>query len=215
MTRTVLRTTIRKKLGEATQVYWLDTDLDQWIEDAQLNIVWRTLCNKQRTVATTTADTVRYTLSSLVPNCLKILRCRIYDSSNEDWTQIEQKTQEYLDRNYPNWMTADTSEPQFYVYDIELDELILYPAADSDHVGAYLELYNVYKPTAVTSDGGEPDLPDTLHPAVVDYVVAMGLESRGYQDIANIHWQTYENKINRYYTDRGTEPDEEIIMRPC
>jgi hypothetical protein len=103
----------------------------------------------------------------------------------------------------------------YYVYDVELDEFILYPKADTYHVGAsYLELYNCPKPTAIASDASSPDLPATLHPAVIEYVVATGLESRGYQDIADDHWKIYEGKLLGYMGQRDIEEDEEIQMVP-
>lgn len=213
MTRLVLRTTIRKKLGETSEVFWADTDLNQWIEDAQLDIVWKTRCKRQRSLATTIASTVRYTLSSLVSSCLRIFKCRIYNSSTTKWRVLELKNQDDLDRENSEWESADASTPMYYLYDVELDEFILYPKADSDHVGtSYLELYNCPKPTALVSDSLSPDLPTTLHPAVIEYVVATGLESRGYQDIANDHWTKYDAKLNGYMTQRNIEEDEDIIM---
>lgn len=183
------------------------------MHDGQLDIVEKTLCKKQRSLATTVASTVRYTLSSLVTNCLKIYKCRVYNSSTDKWDPVVYKTQEFLDNEYPGWETADTSTPLFYLYDVELDEFILYPSADSNHVGTeYLQLFNVIKPVAISSDSESPDLPETLHPALVEYVVATGLESRGYQDIADNHWEKYSVLASKYVLRRSHQPDEEVVM---
>jgi len=215
MTRTILRTTIRKKLGESTAVFWADTDLNQWMEDAQLDLVWKAKCKRARSTATSVASTVRYTLSDLISSCLRIFQCKVYNSSTEDWSKVTLKTRNWLDANYPHWDSADTGTPMYYAYSTLEDELILYPAADSDHVGAdYIEFYNSTNPTIMSSDGASPDLPTVLHPAVIDYVVATGLESRGYQDIANTHWQMYFSKLKSYMTERELEEDEELVMRP-
>ena len=215
MTRSVLRATIRKKLGETTAVYWQDSDLNQWIEDAQLDVVWQTRCKRQRTLATSVADTVRYTLTSLISNPLKVLSVRLYDSTSEKWRRLTQRTFDYLDKNYPEWESADPGQPIEYAYDVELNEFVLYPKADTAYVGTdYLEIYNVSKPTAIASDNASPDLPEVVHKAVIDYVVATGLESRGYQDIANVHWGFYSGRLANYMTKRDEQEDGEVVMHP-
>ena len=178
-----------------------------------MDIAWKAKCKRQRTLANTTDDTVRYDLSILVPNCLRITRARIYNGTTTKWRKVDLVTQDYLDANYPQWESADEGTPMFYVYDVELNEFILYPKANSDHVGSeYLELYNCPKPTVMTDDNKIPDLPTILHPAVIDYIVATGLESRGYQDIGDKQWQYYFSKIKSYMIERRSEEDEEIIM---
>ncbi len=215
MTRTVLKTTIRKKLGETTAVFWEDSLLEQWIEDAQLDIVWRAKCKRQRSLVTTVASTVRYTLSTLVSNILRIFKVRVYDSVTTKWTKVEFSTQEELDARFPGWLSANAGPPEYYVYDTELNEFILYPKADTDQVGTnYLEIYNSIEPTAIANDDSSPDLPAILHTAVIDYVVATGLSSRGYEDIANNNWQQYYGKVKSYQTERDVEEDQELIMRP-
>ena len=213
MTRTIIRDTVRKKLGETTAVFWTDSILNQWIEDATLDIVWRAKCNKQRSTATSTASTLRYTLSDLVTDILRIFKVRVYNSATEKWIRIPQRTQEWLDTNYPHWESSDAGVPLCYIYDTEIDEFIIYPQCNSDHVGTdYIEFYNSAKPTAISADGGSPDIPAVLHPAVIDYVVATGLDSRGYTDIANNTRQLYFSKVKSYMIERDWEEDEEIIM---
>lgn len=215
MTRTVIRTTCRNKLGESTAVFWSDALINQFIEDAQLNLVWKCKLNRTRSTATSVANTVRYTLSNLITNCLRIYIVRIYNSSTTDWRKLTFKTQDWLDRNYPTWNTQDANTPLYYVYDVNLDEFIMFPSADSDHVGTdYIEFYASIKPTAISADTGSPDLPDQLHPAIIDYVVATGLESRGYADIARNEWQKYYSKIKDYQIEEKREDDEELIMIP-
>lgn len=218
MTRTTLRSTVRQLLGETTAVFWTDALLNQWMEDAQLDLVWRTRCNRSRELVDTVASTVRYTLSTLVTNILRIVDggVRVYNSDADNWEKLEQKTKEWLDQNYSGWETADAGIPFCYVYNIELDEFILYPKADTECVGTdYLEINSLTKPTAMTDDANSPDIPTVLHPAVVDYVVATGLSSRGYQDIADRYWQQYYAKIKSYLIERDIQEDDtEIIMRP-
>ena len=216
MIRSTLRDTCRQLLGETTAVFWTDAMLNQWMEDGQLDLVWRTRCNRSRELVDPIASTVRYTLSTLVTNILRILDggVRVYNSDADTWEKLTQKTKEWLDQHYSGWETADTGIPSYYVYNMELDELVLYPAAQTSCVGTdYMEINSLTKPTAMTADANSPDLPAPLHVAVIDYVVATALSSRGYQDIADRYWAQYYAKLKSYMIERDIEEDNpEIIM---
>jgi hypothetical protein len=219
MIRSVLRSTVRQLLGETTAVFWTDAILNQWMEDGQLDVVWRTRCKRSRELVNTTADTVRYSLSALVTNILRVLEggIRVFNTDSGNWEKLTQKTKEWLDQYYDGWETSDTGIPEFYVYNIELDELILYPAAQTSCVGTdYMEINSLTRPVIMTDDANSPDLPQVIHPALIDYVVATALSSRGYQDIADKYWAQYYAKLKSYMIERDIEEDEkEIIMRPC
>lgn len=216
MNRIQLKIAIRKKLGETTAVFWSEDDLEQWIEDAQLDIVWEARCNRQRSLATSVASTVRYTLTALVANVLRINKVCIYNSTTSQWLKLIQKDQDFLDENYPGWESTDAGTPMYYVYDTDVNEFIIWPKANTAHVGTnYLEIYNATRPTAIATDADSSDLPDVLHKAVVEYVVAEGLESRGYQDIAEVHWNRYYGRIESYLTGKDFEEDGKVVMRPA
>ena len=216
MTRLQLRTTVRSILQENTTGYWTDAILNQWMEDGQLDIVWKTNCKRTRGLFTTVASTRRYTLTTLFTDFLKILKggISIYDSTNDRWILLEQYTKERLETEYPSWQTEDAGEPILYEYDAEVGELVIYPMCDTQYVEEdYGECYYVSKPTAMTGDGSSPDIPVVLHRCLVNYVVATGLESRGYQDIANTQWAQYAGKLSDYTSERKIEEDGEIMQR--
>ena len=216
MTRGDIKQIARKKLGETTAVFFTDEDLNLWITEAQIDVVWNTRCKRQRTLCTTTADTLRYTLTQLLPNVLRLITVRIYSSQLDKWRRLYEKDYDFLDDRYPQWMSYDAATPLYYIYDREIDELILFPKCQSDYVGVnYLEVYNSPLPIVLTQDAETPapDIPIQLHPALVEYVVATGLEARGYQDIADNHWVKYQQKWTGYMTQREIEEDEEICMR--
>ena len=101
----------------------------------------------------------------------------------------------------------------YYVYDKQINEFIIFPKCPTDYVGTgYLEVYNSPKPNPLTDDNQSPDIPEELHPAVIEYVVATGLEGRGYQDIADNHWTKYMGKLNSWIAQSQQEDDEEITM---
>jgi hypothetical protein len=210
MTRTVLRTTIRKKLGETTAIFWADSDLNQWIEDAQLDIGWKCRCNRTRGTFTTASATSRYSLSGKFPSflCITDGGVWIYNSSTTKWTKLTYKTQDQLVAIYPDYPNTAATTPTHYMEDSDEDVIELYPTPIAACVGAdYCRVWYVAKPTAIINDASEPDLPTILHPAVIDYVVATGLETRGYQDIAETHWTKYNDKLKTYTTVKNTKED--------
>jgi hypothetical protein len=223
MNRLQIKTTARKKLGEATAVFFEDTDLNQWIEDAQIDIVWKSRCKRQRLLCNTLpasvtngiATNLRYVLTTLLPDCLRIISIRIYSNQLLKWRRLFEKDYDFLDDRYPQWQSNDPATPLYYIYDREINEFILFPMPQTDYVGTgYLEAYYSPLPTPLTADDQSiVDIPIQLQPTIIEYIVATGLEARGYQDIADGHWNKYETKINSYIAQRGIQEDEEICMR--
>jgi trans-aconitate methyltransferase len=101
------------------------------------------------------------------------------------------------------------------VYDRQVNEFILFPMCQTDYVGTgYLEVYNSTYPTVLDNDNQTPtDIPTMLQQAIIEWIVATGLEARGYQDIADNHWQKYTEKLASYLAQTNLEEDEEILMR--
>ena len=217
MTRGQIKTVARKKLGEATAVFFTEDDLNQWFTDGCIDVVWKSRCKRVRTLCSTIASTLRYDLNTLIPNCLRIISVRIYSSSNTQWRRLCEKTYDFLDQAYPQWESYSAAVPLYYVYDRQINntgELILFPMAQSDYVGTnYLEVYNSQYPTVLTNDAQTPsDIPTMLQQAIIEWIVATGLEARGYQDIADNHWTKYNDKLVSYLTQNSLEEDEEICM---
>jgi hypothetical protein len=164
------------------------------------------------------SQVVRYDLTSLIPNCLRIISVRIYSNQTLQWRRLTEKSYDFLDQSYPQWESYSAATPLYYVYDRQINntgEFILFPSCQSDYVGAgYLEIYNSQYPITLTDDSQSPvDIPTMLQQAITEWIVATGLESRGYQDIADNHWQKYEQKIVSYEAQTSLEEDEEICMR--
>jgi len=216
VTRAILRTTIRKKLGESTAVFWADSELNQWMEDAQIDLVWKAKLKRTRGTFTTVTSISRYVLSTIFPNFLRIADggVWIYDLANTKWIKLDYATKEYMDNVYQDWPNTDSSQPFIYMEDSDEDILELYPAPSSNYSGTnYCRVYYSSKPTVMAADASSPDLPTVLHPAIIDYVTATGFETRGYGDLANDHWSKYYDKIKSYLIEKNSKEDEEIIMK--
>jgi hypothetical protein len=126
-----------------------------------------------------------------------------------------EKTYDFLDQSYPQWESYTPATPLYYVYDRQVNEFILFPMCQTDYVGTgYLEVYNSTYPTVLDNDNQTPtDIPTMLQQAIIEWIVATGLEARGYQDIADNHWQKYTEKLASYLAQTNLEEDEEILMR--
>lgn len=217
MTRADIRSKARKKLGETTGVFWLDAEINGWMEDAQKDIVWRAKLKKTQGTFTTLTDTSRYVVSAILPNCLRILgKVWIYDSSESKWRKVDYISEESLNVQYPDWPNAAAARPILYTEDMDKDYFEFYPKPYAACVGTnYVRVDYCSMPLAMTSDSSAPDLDlkGVLHGAVIDWVVATGFESRGYGDLANDHWSKYYDKIKSYLIERTTKEDEELVMK--
>ena len=66
----------------------------------------------------------------------------------------------------------------------------------------------------MSSDTATPTIPSGVHLAVVDFVVATGLEDRGWGERANDQWNKYKTKLKEYQTERRVErEDDKTIMK--
>ena len=217
MTRAEIRSRARKKLGETTGVFWTDAEINGWMEDAQKDIVWRAKLKKTQGTFTTLANTARYAVSAILPNCLRILgKVWIYDSIDTKWHKVDYISEESLNVQYPDWPNTSASQPYLYIEDMDEDMFEFYPKPCTTCAGTnYARVDYCSKPTVMSSDSSIPDLDlaGLLHPAVIDWVVATGFESRGYGDLANDHWSKYFDKIKAYLIEKTNKEDEEIVMQ--
>ena len=112
-------------------------------------------------------------------------------------------------------MNADSASPYAYYYDREEDVLLLHPKADAVNTGVdFARIYYTRTYTLLSNDSSVPILPEPLHLAMVDWIVSLGYETRGYGDKANDAMAKYDKKIQAYKVERRREKeDDEIIMR--
>lgn len=215
MTRKQIRDKVRKSLGETTASFWTDSELNQWIEDAIVDLAWRTKCLRTMGTMTTVEDQLEYTLSTYFPKLNNVLEI-YYDQNGDSETvaRLVPRKREDMDAIYPGWKGNASGTPSTYVCSVEEDYLAIYPAPDSDNAGAYLECHYSYKPTAMTGDSSTPEIPLVLHDAIVERVKVDGYETRGLGDRANNSRQLYMSMISDYMIEKQKDLDEEIIMKP-
>lgn len=213
-----LRATIRQLLGETTQTFWLDTMINQWIEDAQLDIVYRTKCKRRTGFITPVAGVIEYVISAYISDILDIGGpLRIYDTTNAQWREkMEGVTQDYMDCEYNGWESVTvTGEPTMYWYDIEQDRIWIYEPPSAQYASSNgLKVPYIVKPTAIANDNLSPDIPEVLFPAIIEFCLARGMDSRGYSDIAAQKLQAYYGLIQSYNSLGKPREDVDIVMKP-
>ena len=214
MNRLGIRTLIRKKLGESTAAFWTDVELNTWIDDGCDDLAFRAKCIKTNGKMTTVTSTMEYALSTYYPNLLSITEVYYYlDGST--WDKLEPTNRTELDEEEPGWKSAASGTPDRYYWDKEADVLGFYVKPNATNAGTnYAEVYYNKKHIDITDDTSTIDIPEPLHNAIIDYVVAIGLDTRGWGDRANDAWQKYFSKIRDYQIERSRErEDDDLIMK--
>lgn len=240
MIRSEIRDIARKRLGETTASFWTDAELNIYINLGCKDLSWRTKClraNGTIAVSSCVANTAasasaEFVLSDQFSDFYAVNEV-YFQRETKDYVRLVPTTREELDvlddawqslvgRTYLNTGSGVTtynyesspSEPIQYYWSREEDLIGIYPPPNDTHDGALLKVYYSKEHTDLTDDASSPTLPNGIHLAVVDYVVASGLEDRGWGDRANDMWTKYIKKINDYDIEKKKErEDEETYMK--
>lgn len=218
MIRSEIRTLCRKELGETSEGFWSDTEINGYINLACTDIADRVRCIKANDYVNTIADQSDYVASAVLTNPLGVTE--IYFKVNgTTWTKLVPMDRTELDRDFPSWLSVTSGMPYAYYFDSEEDLLQIYPAPDSTNAGSnYARVYyfkdHVDMAVTVAGDTSSPTIPKSLTPAIVKYVAAFGTETRGWMDKANDYWQKYYQMLRDYEINRlRKKPDDNIVTR--
>jgi hypothetical protein len=110
MTRGEIRTLARKRLGETTEAFWSNSELNNWINLAANDIAFRAKCLKNNgffTAAavvenTTSEGTNEYSLIGLFPDLYAITEVYFHREGTR-WDKLESINRTDLDVLYPGW----------------------------------------------------------------------------------------------------------------
>lgn len=216
MTRSEIRSLIRKRLGETTASFWSDPELNTMINDGCTDIAFRSKCLRGTSYFTTVSGTGEYTMTALVPAATVMSINEVYYKQNgTTWQKLEPTSRTELDLTQPTWKSTDAGTPQKYYFDREEDIFGLFQKPDATNAGtSYGQLYYTKAHVDINGDTESPQIPEYLQLSIVDYVVANGYEQRGFGDKANDAWQKYYSKIHDYQVERNREKeDEDIVMK--
>ena len=216
MNRGYIRTLARKRLGETTAAFWTDAELNGYINDGIQDIAFRTKSIKTGpTQFNAYADQALYGLQANLPLCLAITELYYYNILTLKWIKLRSTSRTELDETNPGWLSAPSALPNQFWWDRELDKVYLYPPPQSQYISANcVQAYYAIQSTDLASDQDIPQIPQPIHLAVIDYVVAYSFESRGWGDKANDAWNKYRTRLSDYDVERGRErEDDNVIMK--
>lgn len=210
MNRKEIRDLVRKKLGETTEAFWTDAELNSWIYLACVDVAYRTKALRKETTITFPAEAESILTDSFATDLQGILSIVFNGSTIKRLRAIPFDD---LTDTYPQWRNIESSEPELYYHVKEMGLLGVYPKI-KDTENDNLNIVYTYKHPSISSDSASPLFDDFLHQAVVDNVVSVGMESRGWVEKAAASWNKYINTINDYLIEsKRQKEDEEIIMK--
>ena len=243
MTRSEIRAMARKALGETTSAFWTDEELNNYVNAGCKDLAWRTKCLRTYGYIgsvscepnTTSIKSNEYSITGNFPTALAVMEV-YFKVDGKRYLRLEPTLREELDVEFQGWQgsvgytSTDTTGntavttynfesqpgvPMKYYWSREENIVGLYPPPNDDQEGNdYIKVYYAYDHTNIANDADSPTLPTGLHLAVVDFVVARGLEDRNWGDRANDAWGKYYQKIKDYTVEKKNErEDEEIIMK--
>jgi len=214
MIRSAIRALSRKRLYEVSAAFWTDAELNTWIDNGCDDIAFRTKCIRDNGKMTTVSGTQEYTLSTTFPTLNTVLEV-YYLKGGTTWEKLDSTTREELNKTDRGWKSALAGTPDRYYWDREEDIIAFYPKPDTTNAGTdYAEVYYGVKHTPIAADDSAIDIPYQLHLAVIEFVVATGLDTRGWGDKSNDAWQKYYTKVHEYMVERNRErEDDDIVMK--
>ena len=168
---------------------------------------------------------------SLDPNIYSILEC-YFHQTGERWVKLIPTNRTELDTDFPGWkddigrtntgtspttynFASNPGVPKYYYWDREEDLFGWWlPTSTAEATVNNLRIYIQKKHIDLSADGDEPQIPEPLQLAIIDYGIAQGLEDRGWQEKGNDRWTKYFSRIKDYMAERNREQeDEDLIMK--
>jgi len=234
MQRSEIRDRARKKLGETTAAFWTNEELNGYINDGCRDLSFRTKSIKANTYLTTAdcaqnesgAAATEVTLTSIDPALYSVEQVYFLVDGTQ-WVRLKPYERDAMDIDYPGWRDAIgrtyvdgpttyynygsmPGTPILYYWDREEDLFGWWLPTDSTQSNSNnMRIYFTKRHTDLTGDTQEPQLPEPLTNAIIDYVIATGLEDRGWGDKANDRWNKYFKKIEDYRIETSRERTDE------
>lgn len=154
-------TQVRSIVGEPTQAFWTDTELENWVKEGCVDICAKTLCLQGVDNSQAVNDNV---IEENEPSkCIKVRAAQFYDS------QASPVSYRGLQKIYPRYINhlpinTDGDPYQFYHF---ADRVGVYPLPASMHASDRIVIYYAYTSDTIT------DLPDKYQVCAVWYAAAM------------------------------------------
>lgn len=219
---------VRAVLQDTTSVRWPDSELIEWVNDAQHEIA---LIKPDATAINESIPLAGGTKQSLPANALRLLRVirNMQDAAvGVGGRAIRIVDREILDAQDPNWhdpfstgLSAFDTVVKHYMYD-EQDPLhfYVYPGIDGQiRPAPMIEIIYSAKPAEVVSRASQLSVPDLYVNAVMNYVLYMAYmkdaEYSGNSQRAASHYQIFAASVTGKGTvDAMTTPNVDVRANP-
>lgn len=164
---------VKRIFGDESGVQLTDEDILRWINDGQRHVV---KMNEGLLEAIAKANTVKNQQEYDLPIDVLILRSVHFKYVDQtSYFHLKgysfQEFNEFID----GWDGSDYSPGIPVAYTIYADKIIFFPIPDRDITDA-IKIYYHRKPTEVTGDLDEPDLPELYHETLVKFCVQKAYE---------------------------------------
>jgi len=201
-----LRTQVRVKLVESSEGFFEDSDIDTWINQAQLDIARETELLQGIFTGNITASDETYTLPD---DCFSVIKA--YYLLNGQYRELENYSEdEYFSKN------TLVSTPTHYL--VWQDSLYLYPTPASAVTNGYRIRYCVM-PSELTDTSDMPFLGYKrfypYHKVIVLYAAARGKEKEGETQEALLLEQQYQAGLMKIKREvNGTQKGKIYAAKP-
>jgi len=190
LTKSMIRDRARILLNEIVEGFWLNTQLESWVDDAAVDISTKTYCYEVSTPLTLTATTQMYTVAT---DYLKLIGV-IYGSKG-----LKQATPQM-----EGLQTAVATGPPEYFFDIT-DKIGFFPVPTVTENATIATVYY----SKVTED--ITNIPTKFKTPAVLFVTFMGLLKEKQYARAGQLYQLYLQALN---LDKGEVTQENIVQPP-
>lgn len=197
MTRGQIKKAVRDRLAEdntrqIAESFWLDDDLDAYIEEVIEEICITTDCIQDQFLINIVAGTISY---SLDPIMLSIFRVKA--SNGKLFPHV---TTSYLDANYFNWENT-TSTPVVYVTDYTKGYLTL-NCKPEDNMSLTVTASRL-PITAMDSDNDIPEIPASYHRKMINGILYKASTKVGTppttMEKSAMYFQLYQRDLEEIY----------------
>jgi hypothetical protein len=199
-TLATLTTSVRQLLNEAVASFWTDTEIQEWIKQACIDISTKTLCVKHRDYFPLATNAQVYTASSFQTNKTDVIAKVQYIWYNDGMSAVA------LKRTTPELFGGfqygtDTGPPKEYYEDNQ--EIFVWPIPSANENTDKVHLIYSYVTDDITK------IQWNYQPMAILYACAMAKAKDEHFQQASMYQQLYLNAINferQDKFDKGIEP---------
>lgn len=207
-----IRSRVRLLAPEATTGVIDNMNMNSLINDAALDVVYRTNCLQNYADKTVVAATQEYDVPT---DCLKVLA--VYYGGTGEWEKLPEVTMTWLSNQVDDDWFDDTGTT--YAYYKRAAKIGLYKTPTSSEAGTnYLRIFYIEQPDTVSSDSDVPFNSITnlyhLHELIYLHVMSKIKQMRGKWDEAKLIEADYLSKCEKAKVECAKLDDFQQPIRP-